>query len=366
MAAEPTTEMWAALAEVPPEPRAQSPPPVQVHRPVVHVRPSSGSGRDVAAPSSNSTKRDAPLPAAQAEGQPPLSPTPVPRDEASPEELAAAQNAERMRFCALAGDTSTVELLLRGSAVGKNPRPPVPPDGPTPDGYTPLMYACLGGSAATAAVLIQHGASVTAQNLWRDTPLTLSGGVGNVDCLELLLASRADVNHVNRAGWGALHRVAMHSHSRAAVALLLRCGARPELRDKGGRTAIELVSDTGDNVVREAIVKAMLRAVRAPLESKLRKDFFSPTVSRRRSAGARRPASASGDINLVGGPGESAGLGLPIAPSSPSIVGHHTSGPTLQMSPTISPSHRTAHRRLGSASPLGRPSAIDFELRQGG
>lgn len=185
-------------------------------------------------------------------------------EELALREVAATQ--ARLRFVALEGDVETIDLLLRGSTVGRRPRPPVPPDVASDDGWTPLMYACLQGHYHAAQLLVSRGARVNATNALADTALTLSAAAcGGAESPEesaraavaaLLLTAGADVDAANRMGMTALHRAALHGFKTVAR-ILLKHGARPELLCKHGLSAVDRAAIGSE--VRETIVKAQLK-----------------------------------------------------------------------------------------------------------
>jgi hypothetical protein len=106
----------------------------------------------------------------------------------------------RLRRAALAGDVDTVQMLLKGSLIGSQPRPPVAVDATAADGCTALMYSSMSGHAAVAAVLLQGGAYVNATNALAESPLTLASGagLGSAEMISLLLEHGAAVDHSNR------------------------------------------------------------------------------------------------------------------------------------------------------------------------
>ena len=187
-------------------------------------------------------------------------------DEVARREALVSQ--ARLRYAALEGDVETIDLLLRGSTVGRRPRPPVPPDVASDDGWTPLMYACLHGHYDAARLLISRGANVGATNMLLDTPLALSAapssdgvvapeeGSSRATVAALLLEAGAAVDSANEMGMTALHRAALQGVS-AVARVLLRHGARPELLSKHGLSAVDLAAVGSD--VRETIVKAQLK-----------------------------------------------------------------------------------------------------------
>ena len=64
---------------------------------------------------------------------------------------------------------------------------------------TPLFYACWKGHVEAAALLLDRGAVVDAEDKWRCTPLIYAacgGNAGNPGCVQLLLSRGADAARV--------------------------------------------------------------------------------------------------------------------------------------------------------------------------
>lgn len=77
--------------------------------------------------------------------------------------------------------------------------------------------------------LLELGADVDPQNRARETPLMLAARHGHDDIIPSLIASGAEPNHLDVAGWAALHYAVMFGHV-GTVQLLLDNGANPHTR----------------------------------------------------------------------------------------------------------------------------------------
>lgn len=142
---------------------------------------------------------------------------------------------------------------------------------------TPLLLASMNGHVEAARVLVAAGADPDAQDHRADSAWLVTGVTGSVEMLrtllpatpdmtvtnrfggvslipacerghveyvrEVLRRTSMDVNHVNRLGWTALlEAVILGDGGRAheeIVELLLAAGARPDLPDPDGVTALE-------------------------------------------------------------------------------------------------------------------------------
>jgi ankyrin repeat protein len=141
-------------------------------------------------------------------------------------------------------------------------------------GTTALMLAAFGAELAIMRALLDAGARVDVEAASHETPLTMAAHSGDVRALKLLLDRGADVNQ--RAGFTALHATcgeepspklarflldrgadvdqriwtggtalmnATHYGQEAMVALLLDHGARVDLADDDGQTALHAACD---------------------------------------------------------------------------------------------------------------------------
>jgi ankyrin repeat protein len=117
-------------------------------------------------------------------------------------------------------------------------------------GQTPFLRAALSGDVATMRLLLKHGADPNLATLGGTTPLMAAAGVNWVvaqtytespqaviDAVTLCLELGADVNATNSMGLTALLGAANRG-SNDIIELLAKRGARLDVKDKEGRTAI--------------------------------------------------------------------------------------------------------------------------------
>lgn len=111
---------------------------------------------------------------------------------------------------------------------------------------TPLFWAT---AVETAEALVEAGAAVQARDQWGNSPLHVAAERGNAPLVEFLLARGADANAMNGKGRTALHWAA----DRQVVEVLLRNGADPVRRDKGGMTPRDVAQTEGRRDVAKAL-----------------------------------------------------------------------------------------------------------------
>jgi ankyrin repeat protein len=158
-----------------------------------------------------------------------------------------------------------MELLL---AHGANPNAPLksptlqrahtPGEGSLGEGATPLMRAARNGDAAAIRLLLDHGADSNARQRNGTTALMFAAGLGRgtgafakdyaseaelLDAVQVLVAAGADVNAVSGAGETPLHFGAQASDD--IVRFLAANGARLDVKDKQGRTPVEMALGVG-------------------------------------------------------------------------------------------------------------------------
>ena len=115
-------------------------------------------------------------------------------------------------------------------------------------GQTPFLRAALSGDTAAMRLLVRHGADPNLPTLAGTTPLMAAAGVNWVvaqtytespqaliDAVTLCLELGADVNAANSMGLTALLG-AVNRGSNDIIELLVRRGARLDIKDKEGRT----------------------------------------------------------------------------------------------------------------------------------
>ena len=124
------------------------------------------------------------------------------------------------------GDTPTIRTLLAHGAD---------PNLPNNEGNSPLHYV---KNAASAQLLLDHGADIHARNVHRATPLyALCQGSDDLALLTLFLSAGADVNAAHCDGETPLHCCAFNSHTQCFEQLVLH-GADPNVRTTSGDSAL--------------------------------------------------------------------------------------------------------------------------------
>lgn len=176
-----------------------------------------------------------------------------------------------LMFAASAGRDATVARLLdSGAAINAR----------SLEGWTALMLACARGSAATVQTLVSKGADTTFRNKWGQNATILAARSGDpeklrailvtspdlniadndghtaltaaaeadapADVISMLIAARADVNRADSFGVTPLMRAADRGNVELAR-LLLAAGARTDLKDANGQTALDWANLRGDD-----------------------------------------------------------------------------------------------------------------------
>jgi len=117
-------------------------------------------------------------------------------------------------------------------------------------GQTPFLRAALSGDTTTMKLLVQHGADPNLPTLAGTTPLMAAAGVNwvvaqtytespqaRLDAVSLCLELGADINATNSMGLTALLG-AVNRGSNDIVELLVKRGARLDIKDREGRTPL--------------------------------------------------------------------------------------------------------------------------------
>ncbi|HTW63790.1 MAG TPA: ankyrin repeat domain-containing protein [Bryobacteraceae bacterium] len=155
-------------------------------------------------------------------------------------------------------------LLAHGAntnAALKSPtlqRAHTPGDGLLNVGSTPIMRAAKNGDSAAIRLLLAHGANPNAREKNGATALMLAAGMGRgtgaftkdyateaelLEAVKVLTAAGADVNAINDAGDTPLHYGATASDD--IVRFLVASGAKIDVKDKKGRTPVEMALGVG-------------------------------------------------------------------------------------------------------------------------
>jgi ankyrin repeat protein len=126
------------------------------------------------------------------------------------------------------------------------------------EGTTPLMRAAKNGDAAAIRLLLEHGADVNARQKNGTTPLMFAAGLGYgtgtfatdyatpaelLESVKVLVAAGADINAISEAGQTPLHFGAQASDD--IVEFLAASGAKLDVKDKQGRTPVEMALGVG-------------------------------------------------------------------------------------------------------------------------
>lgn len=136
-----------------------------------------------------------------------------------------------LMYAAQYGQLETAKLLIaRGAAVGAKAM----------KGWTALMVAVLKGHQPVVELLLKNGADPNLQDMHGWTPLMRAIEKGDIALTRYLLRIEdVNVNIQSESDTTALHVAAVHGQIET-VQLLLKRGARKDLRDKGGSTALML------------------------------------------------------------------------------------------------------------------------------
>jgi ankyrin repeat protein len=152
---------------------------------------------------------------------------------------------------------AVVDARLKSAAIQRNH---TPGEGQLGAGTTPLMRAARNGDAAVMRVLLAKGADPKAVQPNGTTVLMLACGVGRglgvfakdyateeqlFEGVTLLLERGVDVNLQNTAGLTALHFAAQAGMD-SVVTALAKHGAALDLKDKQGRTPVDVALGVGN------------------------------------------------------------------------------------------------------------------------
>ena len=163
---------------------------------------------------------------------------------------------------------SALDLMKTLLAHGANPnaqlktpalqRAHTPGETTLNEGATPLMRAAKNGDAPAIRILLANGADAAVAQKNHTTALMFAAGLGRglgvfakdyateaelLEAVQLLVAHGADVNAVSDNGQTAMHSAAQASDD--IVRFLAAHGARLDVKDKQGRTPVDIALGVG-------------------------------------------------------------------------------------------------------------------------
>jgi ankyrin repeat protein len=119
--------------------------------------------------------------------------------------------------------------------------------------WTPLLVASHKGYAKIAAILLENGANIHAQNYGTRTPLHVAAEKGHAEIVKMLIAKRADVHTTSSHDqWTPLHMAAYKGQTTVAL-ILLEADADPFVKNIQGSTPLDYAKEKGLDAVVEAI-----------------------------------------------------------------------------------------------------------------
>jgi hypothetical protein len=112
------------------------------------------------------------------------------------------------------------------------------------DGYTPLRWAALFGTAEIVQLLITAGADITARTEGGATPLHWAAGWGNTETVQLLITAGADITARTENGYTPLHWAAWKNAETNEA--LITAGADITARTEDGTTPLHRAAGWGN------------------------------------------------------------------------------------------------------------------------
>jgi ankyrin repeat protein len=138
---------------------------------------------------------------------------------------------EMLRSASFSGYLSIVrELIPQGVDI----------DAQESGGWTALMYAAAKGNLDIFQILLAAGADINIKDRSGETALSKAAYWGHLEIVNLLLSAGAEVNGIDNEEGSAPLMNAIYFGRVQIVETLLAAGANPKLRDKNGKTAIEI------------------------------------------------------------------------------------------------------------------------------
>jgi ankyrin repeat protein len=164
--------------------------------------------------------------------------------------LVEQYGGKALRAAAASGHGRAVEqLLAAGSAF----------DSRSSEGQTALHAAAQQGSVCLVQLLLSAGAPLESKGAYGCTALQLAAGQGHVEMLDLLLQAGASVTAIDDFCWSALmyaaHAPTQHS-SLQCVQRLIAARADVDQQDKEGYTPLHAAAQSGHDQVMSVLLAA--------------------------------------------------------------------------------------------------------------
>jgi len=121
-----------------------------------------------------------------------------------------------------------------------------------PDGFGPLMCACVEGRTEVIKYLLAHGAEVDKPDECGRTPLSWAVTKGDfVEAAKALISAGADVNRADKGGFTPLMRAALMDHLRC-FQVLIRTGAdTAPVNPHWRKSALDMAMERGSSELKK-------------------------------------------------------------------------------------------------------------------
>ena len=167
----------------------------------------------------------------------------------SAEELELMHTSEYLLIDAASNDYVKLMKLLIKAGANVNIQE-------TFDKRRALHFASAYGHKDCLELLIKSDANVNVQNKFGETPLHFASMDGHTECIELLINAGANVNIQDNDGWTALHFASYSGHE-DCVELLIKAGANVNvLSHQELSTALHFASSFGHEDCVDLLIKA--------------------------------------------------------------------------------------------------------------